>query len=178
MSEGDRSTARGHPFLIWLLLAAVIALAVARVSVWIQPHFAPLGLYPLLIGAGLGALLCGLTQITGVTNLRRAVAGTLAAVLIASAAEHAFFYLDRTSEYWRRALAAGVPPEVITPKSFVEYMRDETVRSRWQVPLWAGNAVLMAIAAGSVVIWASKVRGDPARPGSNNPLEQGKLDCS
>ena len=145
-------------FLIWLVPATVVAVAVARVSVWIQPHFSPLVLFPLLIGAALGALLCGLMQLADLNNVRLAVAGTLLIVLITAAAEHVFFYLDRSNEHLRKALEAGIPEEVISRPTFSEYMHQQAELDRMKIPLWIGNAVLMAGAAGGMVIWYGKSR--------------------
>ena len=72
-------------FLTWLVPAGVVALAVARVSVWVQPHFAPVVLYPLLVGAALGALLCGLLQVARLGGARLAVMGTVLVALAAAA---------------------------------------------------------------------------------------------
>ncbi|MEX2142733.1 MAG: hypothetical protein WD894_25990 [Pirellulales bacterium] len=145
-------------FLIWLLPGIVVAVAVARVSVWIQPHFSPLVLFPLLIGAALGALLCGLIQITNLRDLRLVLAGTVLVVLLAAAAEHVFFYLDRRAEHLRKALEAGIPEEVLSRPTFAEYMRQQAELDDMKVPLWIGNAVLMAVAAGGMVIWYSRFR--------------------
>jgi hypothetical protein len=153
-------------FLIWLVPAIVVAIAVARVSVWIQPHYSPLVLFPLLIGAALGALLCGLVQIANVRDLRLVLAGTVVVVLLAVVAEHTFFFLDRRSEHLRKALEAGIPEEVITTATFTEYMRQQAELDSMKVPLWIGNAVLMVGAAGGMVIWYVRFRG-PA-PGADH----------
>jgi 4-amino-4-deoxy-L-arabinose transferase-like glycosyltransferase len=145
-------------FLIWLVPAIVVAVAVARVSVWIQPHFAPLGLFPLLIGAALGALLCGLIQIANLRSLRLSVVGAVIVVLLAAAAEHAFFYLDRRSEHLRKASEAGIPDDVLSTATFPEYLRRQAELDDMKVPLWFGNAVLMVGAAGGMVIWYVKSR--------------------
>jgi hypothetical protein len=145
-------------FLIWLVPAIVVAVAVARVSVWIQPHFAPLVLFPLSIGAALGALLCGLIQISNLRRLRLIVAGTVLVVLFAAATEHVFFYLDRRNEHLRKALEAGIPEEVLSRPTFPEYMRQQAELDDMKIPLWLGNAVLMVGAAGGMVIWYAKSR--------------------
>ena len=143
-------------FLIWFIPAIVVAVAVARVSVWIQPHFSPLVLFPLLIGAALGALLCGLIQIANLRDLRLVMTGTVLVMLLAAAAEHAFFYLDRRSEHLRKALEAGIPEEVLSRPTFPEYIRQQAELDDMKVLLWIGNAVLMVAAAGGMVIWYAK----------------------
>jgi hypothetical protein len=145
-------------FLIWFLPAVVVAVAVARVSVWVQPHFSPLVLFPLLIGAALGALLCGLIQIADYRDLRPLLAGILLVALVTVAAEHLFFYLDRRSEHLRKALEAGIPEEVLSRPTFPEYMRQQADLDDMTVPLWIGNAILIVAAAGGMVIWYVKSR--------------------
>ena len=160
-------------FLIWLVPAAVVAVAVARVSVWIQPHFSPLGLFPLLIGAALGALLCGLVQIASLRDLRLVLFGTVLVALLAAAAEHVFFYWDRRSEHLRKALEAGIPEEVISRPTFPEYMRRQADLDDMKIPLWIGNAVLMVAAASGMVVWYVKSRGPSFAPPAN-PLPKGE----
>jgi hypothetical protein len=172
-------TSKLRAFLIWLLPAAVVAIAVARVSVWVQPHFSPLGLFPLLIGAALGAILCGLVQIANLRDLRLMLAGTVLVALLAAAAEHVFFYLDRRGEHLRKALEAGIPEEVISQPTFPEYMRRQAELDDMKVPLWIGNAVLMVCAAGGMVIWYVKSHGavadtDHSPSVAPNPLPEGE----
>jgi hypothetical protein len=140
-------------FLTWLVPAGVVALAVARVSVWVQPHFAPVVLFPLLVGAALGAILCGLLQVARMGDARLAVAGTVLVALLAAAAEHAFFYLDYRVAHARKARGAGIAEEDLSPAEFPEYMRAQAATTRMQVPLWIGNAAAMVVAATGVVIW-------------------------
>jgi hypothetical protein len=93
--------------------------------VWVQPHFAPLVLFPLLVGAALGALLCGLLQLARLSDARLAVMGTILVAVLAAAAEHMFFYLDRHHDQLRQALEAGIPEEVVSMATFSEYLRGE-----------------------------------------------------
>jgi hypothetical protein len=139
----------------------------------VQPHFSPLVLFPLLIGAALGALLCGLIQIANLRDLRLVLAGTVFVTLLAAASEHVFFYLDRRGEHLRKALEAGIPEEVISRPAFPEYMRGQAELDDMKVPLWIGNAVLMVVAAGGMVIWymKSQVSSIAAHP---NPLPAGE----
>jgi hypothetical protein len=160
-------------FLLWFGPALVVGIAVARVSVWVQPHFSPVILYPLLIGAALGAILCGLAQLAQLRNAGSAVAGALFVVLVAAAAEHAFFYLDfvarESLERSRKMLEAGVPDEGLSSVGFVDYMLWQGSLDRKQVLLWIGNAALMAVAAGGMVGWY--VRRQIPDP---NPLPEGE----
>jgi hypothetical protein len=143
-------------FLTWLVPAGVVALAVARVSVWVQPHFAPVVLFPLLVGAALGALLCGLLQVARLSDARLAVVGTVLVALAAGAAEHGFFYLDYRVAHAKKARGAGIAEEDLTPADFPAYMRAQAAADRRQVALWIGNAAAMVVAATGVVIWYVK----------------------
>ena len=149
-------------FLLWLVPAVVVAVAVARVSVWVQPHFAPVVLFPLLVGASLGALACGLLQLANLNDWRLAVPATAFLGLVTAAAEHGFFYLDFVAkdsvERSRKILEAGVTDEGLSSVSFVEYMRWQGALDRTQVLIWIGSAALIVIAACGMVIWYLKAR--------------------
>jgi hypothetical protein len=144
-------------FLLWLVPTVVVAVAVARVSVWVQPHFAPAVLFPLLVGAALGALACGLLQLSSLTDWRLAVPATAFLGLVTAAAEHGFFYLDFVAHdsavRSRKILEAGVSDEGFSSVSFGEYMRWQGVFESTQVLIWIGSAVLIVIAACGMVIW-------------------------
>jgi len=133
--------------------AIVVALAVARVSVWVQSHFAPVVLFPLLAGALLGALLCGLLEVARFDHLPLAGIGTLFIALLASAAEHGFFYLDYRTALIQKALEAGLPVEELPQATFVEYMRATATADPMQIYMWTGHAALMATAAVAMVVW-------------------------
>jgi hypothetical protein len=152
-------------FLLWLVPAVAVGLAVARVSVWVQPHFAPVVLFPLLIGAALGALVCGLLHLARLSDRRLAVIGTVLLAVLAAAAEHAFFYLDYRVAHARKALAAGISEDELSPADFTAYMRAQAASDRLQIPLWIGNAAAMVVAAAGVVIWymTSRRVGEPLR---------------
>lgn len=167
-------TATLRTFLIWLVPAIVVAVAVARVSVWIQPHFSPLVLFPVLVGAALGAILCGLLQVAQLNHAWLAVAGTVLVAFIAAMAEHGFFYLDYQSAHIRKALQAGLPLEELSEATFVEYMRAQAAADRMQIPLWLGNAALMALAATGMVIWYSKFGSVSVRSPSEESQREGK----
>jgi hypothetical protein len=156
-------------FLVWLGPALVVGIAVARVSVWVQPHFSPLVLFPLLIGASLGAILLGLLQLSRLYDVWLAIAGTIVVALVTAAAEHVFFYLDHRSEYVLKALTAGVPEEALTTMSFADYLRQQAALSEMQVMLWIGNAALMVLAATAVV--GSYLKARALLP---SPLPQGE----
>jgi hypothetical protein len=172
-------TRKLRSFLLWLVPAVVVAVAVARVSVWVQPHFAPVVLFPLLVGASLGALACGLLQLANLNDWRLAVPATALLGLVTAAAEHGLFYLDFVArdsvERSKQILEAGVPDEGLSNISFVEYMRWQGALDPTQISIWIASAVLIVIAACGMVIWYLKAQSatqSPApRPGPLPPVE-------
>src|SRR5262245_5329293 len=120
-------TTRTSAFLLWLVPALVAAVAIARVSVWVQPTLSPIVIYPLAIGAALGIAMCGLLHLAGLSDIRLAATGAAVVALVAALAEHGFFYLD-----YRRAFEAtrskneqqiGLAAGEVRPAGVVEYMR-------------------------------------------------------
>ncbi len=164
-SERRPLTSRFRSFCSWFLPAVVVGVAVARVSVWIQPQFSPLVLFPLIIGVCLGILLCGLMQLVNFRDPRLALVGTLAIALLSAGCEHAFYYWDYRREQPRKLLEAGVPEEAITTPGLSEYLQKEAELDRTKVPLWIGNAALMALAACGAVMWYMKSRSTVDRLG-------------
>jgi hypothetical protein len=144
------------PFLLWMASAAAVATAVARISVWMQPEFAPVVVYPLMLGGVFGAAFAGLAYVAGL----RGSQGVLAAVVLLSTAasllEHAFFYRDyRASFESAREQAAqrvGFPLPGVEPETFVEYLRSRAEARGRAVVLWVANPLITAAVAG-VVFW-------------------------
>jgi hypothetical protein len=165
------ASVRTRAFLLWITPAIVVALAVARVSVWVQSHFAPVVLFPLLAGAILGALLCGLLEVARFDHLPLAAIGTLLIALLASAAEHGFFYLDYRTALTKKTLEAGLPVEELPQATFGEYMRAQAALDRTRTPMWAAYAALMATAAVGMVVWYLRLHAATDRlDRQSNPL--------
>jgi hypothetical protein len=161
---------------LWLVPATVVGLAVARVSVWVQPHFAPVVLFPLLIGAALGAILCGIMQLARLRDLRLAVLGTIFVAVLAAAAEHVFFYLDRHGAQLSQALEAGIAEDAVARASFTEYMRGAAHQDKRVVLLWLGNAIAIVVAATAVVLWYGKARHGESSMGARRPPDPNGTD--
>jgi cytochrome c-type biogenesis protein CcmH/NrfF len=149
-------TAKTRTFVLWIIPAVVVAAAVARVSVWVQPHFAPLVLFPLLVGAALGAILCGLIEIAHLSDARLALVGTMLVALLTALAEHGFFYMDYRAALARKALEFGITEEILTPSTFGEYMDAQAALDDRQTLLWIANAALLALSATGMVLWYMK----------------------
>ncbi|MEI8376851.1 MAG: hypothetical protein WCJ35_28895 [Planctomycetota bacterium] len=79
---------------IWIVAAPILGAAVARGAVWAQSFWAPLVIFPMLVGCGLGLLLAGLMRLGQVGHRATLWTGTLLAVTVAVAGEHYFSFLD------------------------------------------------------------------------------------
>lgn len=82
-----------HAF-IWMLAAPVLGGVVARGAVWAQNLWAPLVIFPLLVGCGLGLSLAGLMRLGQIGHRATLWTGTLLAVAVAIAGEHYISFLD------------------------------------------------------------------------------------
>lgn len=98
--------------LIWMLAAPVLGAAVARVAVWVQNFRAPLLIFPLLVGGGLGLLLMGLMRLAQVGHRATLWSGAVLAVAAAVAGQHYCSFLD-----WKAARIAE-KPQGISPEAF------------------------------------------------------------
>ncbi|MGD0519364.1 MAG: hypothetical protein ABSA26_17645 [Thermoguttaceae bacterium] len=135
----------GGPFslrglAIWLLGVLIFATLVARAAVDAQFYFAPLVIFPLLTGVGLGGLLLGLMRAGQIGHRPTIISGAVLAVLIASTGEHYFCYLaarqtepkqpqlaDKARQVFPELLARGLQTP---PESFLEYMCQQAERGR------------------------------------------------
>lgn len=160
---------RAVKFAAVLLGGAALAAALAWIAVAIQPHFAPLGIFPLLVGAALGLGIGGLVRVCQVGHRGSARAATAVAVVVLVVGQHYESYRltnEALAQQIRQArrehpgLAGRLGP--IGPASFGEYLQEEARAGR---PLaggwvargagawcsWAGDALLTALAAWCIV---------------------------
>src|SRR5271165_4010471 len=80
--------------LLWTLAAAIVGAVIARLAVWAQGFWAPLVIFPLLVGCGIGLLLFGLMRLGGVGHRATIWSGAVLAVAVAVAGQHYFSFLD------------------------------------------------------------------------------------
>ena len=153
-----------------LLLGALVGGAAAQVQTW----FAPLVLFPLLIGFALGVLLVAVIRSVQAGQRPTVVLGTLLAIATLVVAEHYVSYrmyqraaqaaTDRKVELAREAFAADIGPTA----GFVDFLRREARQGRplfgdyiargtlvWAT--WTLDALLMAIAALATVVPALRL---------------------
>jgi hypothetical protein len=153
--------AGGGPFnwarlAIWLPGVLISAAIVARVAVDAQFYFAPLIIFPILVGIGLGGFLIGLMRIGQVGNRPTIILGTFLAVLISVAGQHYLCYLSSQDnepkqspllEKARRAFPELAEKQPHTqPHSFCEYMHRQAD---------IGRPLLLDYTARGVMVWLS-----------------------
>ncbi len=126
--------------LAWLPACAIQGALIAWAAVVAQEYFAPLLVFPLLVGIGLGATTAGMTRMGQVGHRGTIAAGLLLAIAVAVVGQHYIRYrMDvvqtrNDAELFRKArqqfadLAQGQMP--VPPDTFWEYMRWQAVRGR------------------------------------------------
>ena len=145
----------------------------ARAAVDVQAFFAPLVIFPLLTGIGLGAVLTGLMRVGQVGHRPTIILGAVLAVLTTVAGEHYFCYLStRSAEPEQSQLAEKarqVFPDLLAgrlqtqPSNFADFIRQQADRGRpllfgligrgWIAWLsWAIDGLLVLAGAAAVLI--------------------------
>ena len=159
--------ARGGPgrlaaLVAWFATALVAGLILARLAVLVQIHaqFAPLIVFPLLLGTLLGAVVAGLMLLFGV-NRKSALWATAILALATVAAEHYFFFCAQREREFAKAYErarkdrpsldiADVPRPGLGLNQFVDYVRSQAAYPR--PLLWLLDAALVLIAAVGIVL--------------------------
>ena len=148
-----------------ILLGGLVGGAAAHVTA--QTHFAPLVLYPLLVGVVLGAVLFVLLRATQTANRPTVVLGAVLAVLAAVWAEHYVSYrvtVGRQEANRQLQLArAAFGPDLGRPAGFCDYLRsaaqhgrplfgDWVARGRWAWAAWAVDAILLLLGTLAILL--------------------------
>ncbi len=107
--------------LIWMLAAPVLGAAVARVAVWVENFRAPLVIFPLLVGCGLGLALAALMRVGQIGHRATIWSGAVVAVAVTVLGQHFFSFLDF------KAAVAAQKPQGISLEAFeaVQEMRPD-----------------------------------------------------
>ncbi len=115
------------PVVLWFVSAVAVAVAGCASPYWVQPHFAPVVIYPVLVGAVLGAAFGGLAVLAGVNRSRGILIAVVLLAVAASLLEHAFFYRDYRASFEqareRGEERIGFPLPEVEPETFGEYLR-------------------------------------------------------
>ena len=151
-----RAQFRPGSLALWLPLCVVHGTATAWLAYGVQKHFAPLGLFPVLVGLGIGVTLAGLMRVVQVANTRTILLGAVVASSLAVVGQHYFSYREQRETAIRQAaqfrlaaqahpgLVQGTPPQPAS--GLFEYLRWQALRGR---PIWGD-----VIARGGMA-WAS-----------------------
>jgi hypothetical protein len=122
--------------LIWIPGCLLLGLFTARAAVDIQSYFAPLLLFPLLLGVLLGALLVLFMRMAQVGHRPTIVVGSLLAAGVAVVGIHYLAYREAIAEDSARLeQLRSVLPETEThrfplPESFIEYLTKKAAQGR------------------------------------------------
>ena len=92
-----RAHFRPAQLALWIPLCLVHGGATAWLAFGIQKRFAPLGLFPILLGLAMGITLAGLMRLVHVAGRSTIVAGTVVAVTVAVFGQHYFCYQEQAS---------------------------------------------------------------------------------
>jgi hypothetical protein len=147
-----------------LTLAALLGGAAAQTQIL----FAPLFLFPILLGIVLGALLVGLMRFTQTAHRPTVLIGALLAVAVICVVQHYISYwmscqAANARNDWKMELArAAFGGRLTAPDGFVAFLRQEAERGRplfggytahgaWVWASWALDAVLTAVGVMAVV---------------------------
>ncbi len=165
-------------FFAWLAAAAALGAVAAWLAVGAQFYFAPLLLFPILVGTGLGAASVGLMRVAQMGNRPTVLLGVLLSAAVAVAGQHYLGYLDYRQHELARNLPLIemkqplLPPEIArrlaAPEGFGEYLRGQAERgrpvsSKWLLRGWAAwlswgvDGLLVVAAALAMVIPASRL---------------------
>lgn len=158
---------------VWLIAASLLGAVAAWGAVIVQFYFAPLLLFPLLVGVGLGAMLVGLLRVAQIGNRPTLWTGAVLAVTIAVIGEHYVSYHEARHRQARQDQetldkARLAFPDLLkergldVPESFPEYMQQQAAQGRavfgWKIvgqaawASWAIDGILLLIAAVAVMI--------------------------
>jgi hypothetical protein len=144
---------------IWFLVSVLLAAALAQVAVWLPlAGFSAVVLFPLVIGAALGAAIGFVAVQVGETKWVLVIAGAILAAGVCAAGEHVFFYRSHCRSIETKLqnepsaqLAAAMNPDLVKVPSFREYMAKDAP-ANW--PLWILDALAM-IGAAAIAAWFS-----------------------
>lgn len=162
------------PCAYWLPGSIALGLAIAWIAMVIQEYFAPLVIFPLLVGVVLGGVMVGLVRLLHLGHRPTIVAGAVLAVLAAVVGQHYFGFRQAQSHIDKKALLlrAMVPDlpkaeQVVPPEKFFDYVPWRAVRGRpvgrwvvrdgWVWLSWGIDALLTAAATLVLVVTAVRL---------------------
>jgi hypothetical protein len=180
-SQADKGAASLVPgrftwkgLLLFPLGAVLLAMPVALIADVIQSElrFAPLLLFPIILGVGLGALLLGLMRLSHVAHRPTLVLGALLAAAVAVVGQHYLSYRSAQSRYAELQTVRQAFPEAtdipVAPDDFVSFLQDAAesgrrlwistrVRGPWAWASWGLDAVLITAAVLAMLVPAMRL---------------------
>jgi hypothetical protein len=164
--------------VFWLVAAPLLGAIAAWGGMIGQSYWAPLGLFPILVGVGLGAMLVGLMRVAQVGHRPTLFSGAVLAAAVAVAGQHYLSFREAWREQKRPDAellqkARQACPELFQgrrvepPDDFLEYMREQVVLGRplvtdwkavgvWAWVSWGVDGLLLLAAAIAVMIPAAR----------------------
>jgi hypothetical protein len=138
---------------VWLSAAAMDGAAVAWLASLAEQHWAPLVVFPLLVGCVLGMTLAGLMRLVQVGHRPTLLAGTLVAVTVAVAGQHYAAYREAVGVDEKDAATFRLAQQAFgdqvagrlpaPPMGVLDFLSREAARGR---PMW-GDRVARGAAA-------------------------------
>jgi len=172
---------------LWLSGGVAIGLAAGWIATMVAARFAPLVVFPLVVGAVLGIVLIGAAQLLQSGRRPTILAAAVAAALVAVGAQHYFSYLDacrkmeesRTIRDAEAAFAQIMPDR--RPAGPFDYLRSRAAVGR-RMPFgyvargpmawlsWVVDGLLVVAGTMAVVVFATdskKTEGNQENEGGN-----------
>lgn len=145
-------------FPLWLLLAVLVSVGIAWLSLTIQSRgLAPLILTSLVVGGSLAGLLILLTRLTGTGSRKLILTSSLVLALVTAGLQHVFAYQAYLANFHqsvtsnpKAAMAKTFNPD-FGPAGFWGYMQAEGRQHGFWF-MWIVDAVLIVLAT-AVVVW-------------------------
>lgn len=147
----------GRSCALWLPVCLVLGVCVGWAAVVAEGYFAPLILFPLLVGVALGAMIVGLMRIGQVGNRPTVLLGTFLAVTVTIAGQHYVSYLMAYRWPWREVATQRRPGQDLSElakawiPSFPEFMRRQATHGR---PPLTDRVAPAAVARVTWALWA------------------------
>lgn len=158
----------------WLPGSVALGLAVAWIAMVIQVYFAPLVIFPLLVGVVLGGMMVGLVRLAHLGHRPTIVTGAVLAVLVAVVGQHYFGFRQALAHIDKKALLlrATVPElpkaeQAVPPEEFLDYLQWRACRGRpvgqwvahdgWAWFSWCVDVLLTAAATLVLVVTSARL---------------------
>jgi len=193
-----RAPFRWRHLAIWLPLCCIHGTAMAWLAFGIQSQFAPLLLFPALVGLGAGATLVGLMRVAQVSGRPVLLAGVLVSCSLTVVGQHFFSYQQQRAAAEQQALefrkAAEAHPDLVRGtvpqpalglRQFLHWqaMRGRPIggeivaRGAWAWASWAAEGLITVLVAMAIVVPAARQPYCDQCRSWYRTMRRGKLDA-